>query len=265
MITCGIDAGGDCLKVLLLGDREVLSSSVFPYGMGPVSATAQAGLNDAVTKAGIPQNSIDYIAATGSNRRLVSFAHEYILEPRCCAQGAFWIFPSTRTVLDVGSDKCTVLKCDGGSVLRIVRNDKCAAGTGSYLKVISKLLGVTEEEAGQLSLQSREAVNIEATCTVFVESEIISLVHQGQTREDILRGVFIGLAHRIYPLLLKVAFEPDIALIGGLARNAGIIKALEEQIGCSLLIPEEPIVVEALGAAIIAREKRKEVSSRQVL
>lgn len=261
MITCGIDAGGEFLKVLLLGDGEILSSSVFAYGAGPVLATAQAGLNDVVAKAGIIQSSIEYITATGSNSKEVSFAHKYILEPPCCAKGALWLLPSTRTVLDLGSDKCTALRCEGesGNVLRIARNDKCAAGTGSYLRVISKVLGITEEEAGQLSLQSHDIANIEATCTVFVESEVISLIHQGKTREDILRGVFVGLAHRIYPLLLNVAFERDLTLIGGMAGNAGIIKALEELTGCSLLIPEEPIIVEALGAAIIAEEGCKEV------
>ena len=214
MITGGIDAGSEYLKVVLLGDNKILSYSSLPYARESILVTAQTGLNAAIDKVGIPQAAIEYVATTGSNREAVSFAQEYISEPTCCARGAAWLFPSTRTVIDLGSDKCTVLKCSSnGSVLRIARNDKCAAGTGRYLKVISKLLQVTEEEAGQLSLQSCEAVSIEATCTVFVESEIISLIHQGKAREDILRGAFRGLAHRIYPLLLQVTFEGEITLI----------------------------------------------------
>lgn len=259
LITGGIDAGGEYLKVVLLGDNKILSCSSLPYGRESVLTTAQAGLNDAVDRAGISQSVIEYIAATGSNSEEVSPAQGRIVEPTCCAQGATWLVPSTRTVIDLGCDKCTVLKCDSGSVSRIARNDKCAAGTGRYLEVISKLLQVTEEEAGQLSLQSRETVNIEATCTVFVESEIISLIHQGRALEDILRGVFRGLVHRIYPLLLKVAFEREVTLVGGMARNVGIIKALEEQIGYSPVIPESPIIVGALGAAIMARENVSEV------
>lgn len=259
MITGGIDAGGEYLKVVLLDDNKILSCSSLPYGRESVLATAQAGLNDAIDKAGIPQSVIEYIAATGSNRGEVSSTQGNFAEPSCCARGANWLAPSTRTVIDLGCDKCTVLKCDSGGVLRIARNDRCAAGTGRYLKMISRLLQVTEEEAGQLSLQSREAINIEATCTVFVESEIISLIHQGRAPEDILRGVFRGLAHRIYPLLLKVAFEREVTLVGGMARNVGIIKALEEQIGYSLVIPEEPIIVGALGAAIMARENVNDV------
>ena len=261
MITGGFDAGSEYLKVALLGDNKILSYSSLPYGRESISVTAQTGLNDAIYKARIPQSSIDYVAATGSNREAVPFAQGYISEPTCCARGAVWLFPSTRTVIDLGFDKCTVLKCSNGSVLRIARNDKCAAGTGRYLNVISKLLQVTEEEAGKLSLQSHEVLNIEATCTVFVESEIISLIHQGKAREDILRGAFKGLAHRIYPLLLKVAFEREITLVGGMAKNVGVIKVLEEQIGHSLLIPEEPIMVGVLGAAIIARESLKGASS----
>jgi len=255
LITCGIDAGSECLKVVLLGDNGILSSSVLPYGKESVLARAQAGLDRAIDVAGIPLSSIEYIAATGSNREKVTFANGSVLEAFCCARGAWSLFPSARTVLDLGCDKFLVLKCDDGRVLRTIRSEKCAAGTGRYLKVISKLLGVTEEEAGQLSLQSQDAVGIEAQCTVFVESEIISLVHQGRTRGDILKGVFLALANRIYPLLLSVDFHSDIVLIGGLAGNVGVIRSLEGLLGCSLLIPEHPIIVEALGAAIIARER----------
>jgi predicted CoA-substrate-specific enzyme activase len=260
LITCGIDAGGECLKVVLLSDEKIVSRSVLSYGREPVLSTAKTGLNDAAARAGITRDSIQYVIATGSNRERVSFAHERILEPPCCARGATSLFPSTKTVLDLGCDKFMALRCAGGRVLRIARSDRCAAGTGRYVKVISKLLGVTEEEAGKLSLQSSEPVAIEATCTVFVESEVISLIHQGRLRSDILKGIFVGLARRIYPLVIKVGLEREVTLIGGMARNVGIISALEEQLGFKLLIPEEPITVQALGAAIIANERCEEVS-----
>ena len=254
MITCGVDAGGECLKIVLFDDNQILSYSSTLYGRNSVIETAQVGLDEALAKAKVSRSVISYIMAAGNNRDIITFAQGHASEPICCARGANWLLPSTRTVIDLGVDKSIVLQCDSGSVLRIARNDTCAAGTSRYLKVISDLLRVTEEEAGQLSLQSNETVNIEATCTVFVESEIISLIHQGRSREDILKGVFKGMAQRIYPLLLRVGLKKDVTLVGGIAKNIGIIKALEEQIGFSVIIPEEPIIMEALGAAILARE-----------
>lgn len=255
MITAGIDAGGECLKTVILGDDRILSSSSLPYGRKSILAVAREGLSEATKNGGVPSNVIEEIGVTGEEKEAVSFAHKQILEAICCVQGATWLFPSTRTVIDLGANKCLVAKCEKGGLIRTARNTTCAAGTSRYLKAVSNVLQIGEEEAGRLSLQSHKAADIKSTCTVFVESEIISLIHEEQARrEDILRGAFMGLARNIYSLLLKVSYEKDVTMIGGVARNIGITNALEGQIGYSILIPEEPIIVGALGAAIAARE-----------
>ena len=260
MISCGIDAGSEYLKIVLLESNRLISHLSIGYEYESIARTAEFGLKQAAQCAGIAPDTIKNITATGTYREAVSFANECITEPPCCCRGASWTLPSTKTVIDLGSDKCTVIKCDDGSVTRLARNDRCAAGTSSFLTAIFRLLNVTAEEASELSTQSKLPTDIEAVCTVFVESEIISLIHQKKTREDILRGAFIGLAQRIYPLLLKVAFETDIMLIGGIAKNVGIIDALKTQIGTQVFVPDEPSIIEALGAALIAGENSKAAS-----
>lgn len=255
MITAGIDAGSEYLKAVLLNDDSLLAWSDAGYGRQSVLAVATAGINEVADKAGIARASIERIAAAGTNREKVDFAHEYLLESLCCAQGVNHLVPSGRTIIDLGSDKATVIKCADGTVLQTARNDRCAAGTARYLQITGKLLQVPEEKTGEISLQSMNPVNLEATCTVFVESEIISLIHQGKRPEDILKGVFRALVRRIYPLMLKVGLNKDVVLIGGMAKNIGIVAALEEQIGYKPVIPEHPAIVEALGAALLARHK----------
>lgn len=251
MVSAGIDAGSECLKIVLLDSGRILHSSSLPYGERSVLATAESALSIGVTQAGIKRDSISRIIATGRNREQIKFAHEFAAEPVCCAQGLNSLHPSVKTVVDLGYDKCAAFKIRDGGVLRIARSEKCAAGTGRFLAVISNLLGVSEEEAGDISLKSRQPAHIEAYCTVFVESEIISLIHQGHSREDILKGAFDGLARRIFPQLLKVGLEKNVAMIGGMACNTGVVLALEQQLGFKFLSIKYPAVTEALGAAII--------------
>jgi predicted CoA-substrate-specific enzyme activase len=165
--------------------------------------------------------------------------------------------PSADTVIDMGADKCLVVKCRDGKPLNTVRNDRCASGTGRFLKVAAKPLGVDVEEMGRLSLDSHKDVEINNTCAVFAESEIISLIHLKQHPEDIARAVFRGLARRVYTMIIKVDFKKDLVMVGGIAKNVGMVKAMEEQAGCHILIPEDPIIVGALGAALIASERNK--------
>jgi predicted CoA-substrate-specific enzyme activase len=254
LTTAGIDAGSDYLKVVLLGNGDVLAWYELRYGMAPVIETAQKALDSALEKAGIARGDIDRIAATGINREKVTLADRMALESLCCARGVNSLMPDARTIVDLGSDKTTVVRCENGSILRTARHDRCAAGTARYLDVALRILQVPEEEAGAIALKSSREVSLQATCTVFVESEVISLIHQGQRAEDILKGIFTALARRIYPLLIKVNYQREVVLLGGIAGNLGIIAAFEEQLGDKVGVPEHPAIVEALGAAMIARD-----------
>ncbi|MDD5312682.1 MAG: acyl-CoA dehydratase activase, partial [Dehalococcoidia bacterium] len=161
----------------------------------------------------------------------------------------------TDTVVDIGADKCLVVKCQHGRPFKTARNDRCAAGTSRFLRIAAKPLGVDVREMGRLALRSQMEIEIDSVCAVFAESEIISLIHQKKHPEDIARAVFKGLASRIYTLLVKVGFEKSLVMVGGVARNEGLVRALEEKAGCSIMIPEEPMIAGALGAALIACEK----------
>lgn len=259
MITVGIDVGCEWSKVVVLHDGKLLSYCVSAnaYGVERIPVIVERGLNKALGKAGIGLADEEYIVATGSHREVVQFAHDTAVESICIARGATLLHPSTRTVIDLGAEKCLVVRCERGRPLESARNDRCAAGSGRYLRMMAKLLSVKVEETEQLSLQSTLDVEIESTCAVFAESEVISLLHQKYAPADIMKGVFRGLARRIYPLLLNVKFQEDVTLIGGLAKNQGIVHAIEDQTGCPILVPQEPSIVGALGAALLAAERKK--------
>ena len=257
MITAGIDAGAENTKVVILGESEILAYSIVPQGIAPALPVAQKALTEAAERASISPDGIQYVVSTGIGSEYVSFAHEQATESSCCARGVTWWFPHTDTAIDIGADKCLVVKCQHGKPFRTARNDRCAAGTGRFLKIAAKPLGMEVEEMGNLSLQSRSDIGIESTCAVFAESEIISLIHQGYRPEDIAKAVFKGLASRIYTLVLKVGFDKNLVMVGGIAKNIGMVKAMEEQVGCDILVPEEPIISGALGAALIASENKK--------
>ncbi len=257
MLVIGVDAGAEYLKLIILDDSIIQSYAIIPYLEGSVLSALQRGLDEALNKAQVRENDVEHMVVTGVERQAISCAHEQIQEAFCCARGVTYLFPSAKTVLDLGADKCLAVRFEGTNVLSTAMNDRCAAGSGRFLKMVSNLLSVGMNEMGQLSLQSEKGVDIENTCTVFAESEIISLVHQKHAPKNIIKGAFTGLARRIYPLLATVGFEKDIALVGGLAKNIGLVKAIEDELGFSALIPGEPIIIGALGAAIIGMNRRR--------
>lgn len=251
MVTVGIDAGAEYLKIVLLNDSTILSHSTVAYGGGSL-LTASGLLKELLNKVGLNQCDINHLAATGVERESISMAEKQVPTAICCAKGINHLFPSVRTVVDMGADKTLALRCEGGKAIATASNDRCAAMTGRYLRMVSDLLNIGIDEMGQLSLLGNGSIKIRSTCAVFAETEIISLIHQKRAVEDILKAVFESLISRVYPLLLKVSFCKDIAVIGGLAKNVGITESFRAQLGFSAVIPEEPGIIGALGAAIIA-------------
>jgi (R)-2-hydroxyacyl-CoA dehydratese activating ATPase len=257
MITAGIDAGTENMKVVILEDQRILSYALVPQGRGAVPSVAREALEEAARLAGVPLSGIDYMVATGIGREYIAFVQEKVSEASCCARGTSWLIPSTDTVIDIGADKCLVVKCCDGHLLQTARNDRCASGTGRFLKIAAKPLGIDVEEMGKLSLKSKKNVEINNNCAVFSESEIISLIHMKHRPEDISKAVFRGLASRIYTLIIKVDFKKDVIMVGGVAENTGMVKAMEEQVGYSVLVPEKPFIIGALGGALIAAQRGK--------
>lgn len=256
MITAGIDAGTENIKALILNNDKILSYSIVPLGSDAILPVAERALSDVVLHAKISIKDIGNIASTGINNDYLTFCHDNVTESSACARGASFLIPDVDTVIDIGAEHCLVVKCLNGRPVRTAQNARCAAGTGRFLKIASCPLGIDVNQLGELALQSKEDIEIENTCSVFAESEIISLIHQGYHTEDIAKAIFKGLANRIYTLIVKVGYKKNLVVVGGFAKNIGLIRTFEEKFGCNILIPQEPTIVGALGAALIARDMK---------
>jgi predicted CoA-substrate-specific enzyme activase len=199
---------------------------------------------------------MDFIVSTGYGRIVIPFANKNISEISCHAKGANYFFPSVRTILDMGGQDCKAIRCDAiGKVTDFVMNDKCAAGAGRSMGIMAELVDVPLEKLGELSLQTvKGPVPISSTCVVFARSEVLGYLRQGFHKNDVLAGACEALASRVYGLLKRVGIEEDFVISGGIAKNIGVVKRLEDMIGLKAKICFEPQIVGALGAAIFARE-----------
>lgn len=254
MIVAGIDIGSRTTCALIIENVEILSYELINTGADSeaISRRAMAG---ALAKAGLSFRDIRRIIATGYGRILVPFADKIVSEISCHARGAHRVFPKVRTVLDMGGQDCKVIRVDeGGNPADFAMNDRCAAGTGRFLEVMAETLRLPLEQIGPLSLQSQKPISINSFCTVFAKAEIGLLVREGIDKRDILAGLHRALSVRIYNLLKKVGVKKDVVITGGIAKNIGVVTVIEEKIGIPALIPEEPQIIGALGAAIFASE-----------
>jgi len=251
----GIDIGSASSKGILLGDQRSLGSFECPSG-GDFKLTAERIRKELLSQAGVSAGDISRTVATGYGSRLVTFADEVKPDIVCHAKGASSLLPSVRTVIDVGDLYTKVFRIDGkGSVHNFLLSGKCAGGSGRILQVIAKVLRVKVEEIGELSLKWKKRVDFNTGCAVFSESEAISRISEGVTKEDLLAGIHRALAAQISSLVERMGVEQDVAMVGGGARDAGLVQALKEIRGHDILVPREPHLIAALGAAVIARER----------
>lgn len=258
MLTMGIDTGFENTKVVILRDGQVLAHAVLANGRRDLASSASQAMNQAVDQAGISLGAVEGIVATGDGGVHVSQAHGHALEALCCCRGAALLLPSAGTVLDMGAETCMAIRTQNGKLLNMARNDRCASGTGRILKAAAKILRIGLDELGARSLESQKEISINTPCAVFAESEIISRIHHQDRVEDIAKAVCMGLARRAHALILKVGQQGDVAVVGGCAANIGIRRALEQEMACGILIPDDPLIIGALGAALIATEKSRE-------
>ncbi|MBU1150298.1 MAG: 2-hydroxyglutaryl-CoA dehydratase [Proteobacteria bacterium] len=252
MYFAGIDIGSTMTKIVIMDD-EINSQVIGPTG-AEHRHLANKVMEEALSKAGIAFDELTYVVATGYGRINVPFADKQITEITCHAKGVSSIFPSARTVIDIGGQDAKGIKISGGKVVNFVMNDKCAAGTGRFLEVIADALGLKLNEMGELSLQSKEKVRISNTCTIFAEQEVVSKIADGVPIEDILAGLHEAIASRVFHMAEKMKIEKDVAMTGGVAKNVGMVKALEDQLGFPVLIAREPLLTGAIGAAILGKE-----------
>jgi predicted CoA-substrate-specific enzyme activase len=250
----GIDIGSALSKGIVLGEKESVSYFECPSG-GDFKLAAEKIRKELLSQNGIAINDISRTVATGYGSKLVAFADEVKPDIVCHGKGVSSLLPSVRTIIDVGDLYTKVLRIDGiGSVQNFLLSGKCAGGSGRILQVIAKVLRVKVEEIGELSLKSEKRVDFNTGCAVFSESEAISRIAEGVRKEDLLAGLHRALAAQINSLAERLGVEQDVAMVGGGARDVGLVHALKEIRGHDILVPERPHFTAALGAAIIARE-----------
>jgi predicted CoA-substrate-specific enzyme activase len=250
----GIDIGSAASKGIALGDQAPLGSFECLSG-GDFKLTAEKIRKELLSQTGISAGDISRTVASGYGSKLVSFADEVKPDIICHAKGVSSLLPTVRTVIDVGDLYTKVLRMDGqGSMHNFLMSGKCAGGSGRILQVIAKVLQMKVEEIGELSLKSKKRVEFNTGCAVFAESEAISRLSQEVRKEDLLAGIHRALAAQINSLAERLGVEPDVAMVGGGARDVGLVQALKEIRGHDILVPQKPHMTAALGAAIIARE-----------
>jgi len=253
LIKAGIDVGAKTIKVVLMEDRKIRAKAKVLSGFDQEESAKEA-LEQALKEAGLSREAIGSIFTTGNGRKAISYASGDVTEPRAAALGAVFLYPSARTVIDVGAEEARAIKCDSnGKVLDFAVNEKCAAGSGAFTEAMARALEVPLEELGPLSLRSTQTIPMNAQCTVFAESEVVSLIHSKTQKADIARAVHDGLSSRVVAMVRRVGLEPELVLIGGVAHNPGFVESFKRTAGLdNVRTAEEPEFVGAIGAALAA-------------
>ncbi|NLY39965.1 MAG: 2-hydroxyglutaryl-CoA dehydratase [Firmicutes bacterium] len=252
----GIDVGSLSTEVVIM-DREKNYEYVIVSTGANSRTAAERALQLLLSKTDRKKEEIYFTVATGYGRINLPFADKRVTEITCHGLGAHFLFPTVATVIDIGGQDSKVIRLDpNGKVVDFVMNEKCAAGTGRFLEVMARSLEVELDQMGELGLQAKKTVPISSLCTVFAESEVVSLVAAGHPVKEIIRGIHDSIAERTSSLVKRVGLAKDVVMTGGVAKNIGVVRSLEERLGVSLHIPDEPQIVGALGAALIAWEEK---------
>ena len=257
----GIDIGSVTSKALIINDGEtVLAFSMIPTRYDREECGREV-LEKGLQQTGRSARDIRCIVSTGYGRNSLSFTNKAMSEIICHAEGTKALFPEVKTIIDIGGQDSKVIELDStGTINKFEMNDKCAAGTGRFLEVLSeRILNIDIKEIGPLSLQSTNPCTLSSVCTVFAESEIISYLSQHKKREDIAYGLHRAIAKRIISMgrSAQIRYQEPICFTGGVAKNRGVVRALEEDLGVTLLVPNEPQITASLGAALFARRTAK--------
>jgi len=251
MITAGIDMGAKTIKVVVLRDGHMVGKAIRVGGFDATGA-ARDVMAEALGQAGLSRDQVQQVVATGAGREEAPDKDRTLTEVGGVARAIVHLYPDARTVVDVGAEEGRAIRCDErGRVVDFAINEKCAAGAGAFTEAMARALEVSVVDMGPLSLRSTKAIPMNAQCTVFAESEVVSMIHSNVAKEDMARAVHDAMASRIVSLVRKVGYTPPVALVGGLARNTGFVDSLKRGLETQILyIPEDPDLCGALGAAL---------------
>lgn len=252
MITAGVDIGSITTKAAILADKKIIATKIIFTGYNAEAAGLKV-YEEALKEAGIDKSAVKKIVSTGYGRNSVKFSDKSYTEIMCHATGAHFLNPHIRSIIDIGGqDSKAILLDDKGRVKNFVMNDKCAAGTGRFLEVMARAMEVNLDEFGAMSINSNQPAKISSLCTVFAESEVISLIAKGEQRKDIIAGIHESIAARISSMTGRLGIQEPVMITGGVARNIGVVHALEKKLEMKIEVSPYAQVNGAIGAAVLA-------------
>lgn len=257
MYTMGLDIGSTTSKGVIIKDgKEIVASVLVPVGTGTSGPLKL--IKELKEKSNLTEKDIEKTVVTGYGRIQYKDADKQISELSCHAKGVAFLIPGARTIIDIGGQDAKAMKLNAkGKLINFIMNDKCAAGTGRFLDVMAGVLETDVSKLGEISEKSTKEVSISSTCTVFAESEVISHLSANAKKEDIVAGIHTSVVRRVSTLAMRVGIEDQVVMVGGVARNKGIVKAMEKELGHDIKVPELAQLTGALGAAIYAFEEAK--------
>ena len=264
MIYAGCDVGSLSGEAVIIKDDTILNYGIIRVRPRP-EQTAFEVTQKVLNEAGLSFDDVDYCVSTGYGREKIPFAQSSISEISCHGRGAKWANESIRTIIDIGGQDSKVIKVDKyGYMVDFVMNDKCAAGTGRFLEGMAHVLGVELEDLAELSLGAVSPVTITKTCTVLAQFEVMYMLNDGLDRANIAAGINRAMAERMSKLIKRVGIQESVAITGGVAKNAAVVKSLSEVLGVEFvsLGNVDPQIVGALGAALFAKERAERVQDK---
>jgi predicted CoA-substrate-specific enzyme activase len=252
MITVGIDVGSITTKAAVVNDGKLMSDTVMSTGYNAQDAGEKV-FEKIIAELEIDATAVDRIIATGYGRKSVAIADKAITEITCHAAGAHFLNPAVRSIIDIGGQDSKAIVADAnGGVQDFAMNDKCAAGTGRFLEVMARALEVDINDFGEVSRKADTPAKISSLCTVFAESEVISLIAKGELRENIIAGIHASIAARVAAMAGRIGLSAPVMMTGGVAKNIGVVSALEAKLGHPIEVSPKTQVTGAIGAALIA-------------
>lgn len=255
MITAGIDCGSQNTKGVLLNDGKVIAKAKIATEFDANKA-AERVYETLLMDAGIQRDEVESIVATGVGRELPNFVDAMVNEVISAAAGAHYAKPDTQLVIDMGAESSRVIKLnEDGTVKRYEANDKCASGAGVFIEAMARALQIGIDEMGDYSLRHTKEITTNAQCVVFAESEVISLIHRQEEKEDIAYAIHVGVCNRIASLIRRFGISDNVTLIGGPGNNEGLAQCMGNILGKDIVVPQDTDYLSAIGAALYATEK----------
>ena len=254
-----MDLGTQRVQVVVLKDGAVVGRAFAMSGFDPTKAAEQA-VNEALKKANLKLSDVNHFAATGSAIDMAPYSNSKVSMMGADAKAGVFLVPKARTIIDVGAEEARAVKCDEkGVMVDFVVNERCAAGAGAFIEAMARALEVKMEDMGPLALKAERASPINASCVIFGESDVVSLIHRQESKPEIARAVYDAMADRVSAMVHRLGINPEVVLVGGVAKDPGFVASLNRKLGVNIVIPEDPEYVGALGAALIAVTRVKEV------